>query len=129
MHECGYVHNDLKLENILVGKDDPDTVYLIDFGLSTRYLDKNGNHKSKKFTSKFSGTFMYASMNSCRGNNKSRRDDMHSLIYIMVMLLHQRLPWSDFHNKYPGEPLEKLLRKKQNVKHSKEIMRMIPKPL
>jgi len=30
----GYVHNDIKLENILVGHQDSDRVYLIDFGLA-----------------------------------------------------------------------------------------------
>ena len=35
----GYLHNDLKLENILVGDSDPEMIYLIDFGLSVSYLD------------------------------------------------------------------------------------------
>jgi serine/threonine protein kinase len=37
MHELGYVHNDLKLDNFLVGLNDPKTVYLIDFGISSNY--------------------------------------------------------------------------------------------
>ena len=34
-HKCGYVHYDIKLENLLIGTG--DHVYLIDFGLSQRY--------------------------------------------------------------------------------------------
>lgn len=29
----GYVHNDIKLENILIGYKDPEIIYLIDFGI------------------------------------------------------------------------------------------------
>lgn len=34
LHSLGYVHNDIKLENILIGYKDPGKIYLIDFGLS-----------------------------------------------------------------------------------------------
>lgn len=76
MHELGYVHNDIKLDNILVGYEDPSMLYLIDFGLTCKYLDENGAHVGKQFLKKFSGNFLFASLNSCRGNNKSRRDDI-----------------------------------------------------
>ena len=76
LHNIGYVHNDLKLDNILIGYKDPSKVFLIDFGLSCKYLDENGQHIKKEHIKKFSGNFMFASLNSCRGNNKSRRDDI-----------------------------------------------------
>jgi len=34
LHELGFVHNDIKLENVVVGFDDPNRLYLIDFGLA-----------------------------------------------------------------------------------------------
>jgi len=34
LHSLGHVHNDLKLENVLIGHKDPDVIYLIDFGLA-----------------------------------------------------------------------------------------------
>ena len=40
----GYVHNDIKLENIVVGNQDYHKLFLIDFGLSRRFLDADGNH-------------------------------------------------------------------------------------
>lgn len=76
MHEIGYVHNDLKLENICIGLTDPHTVYLIDFGLATTFLEDDGSHCAKQFINKFSGNIMFTSLNSCRGNTKSRRDDI-----------------------------------------------------
>ena len=42
LHELGYVHNDIKLQNVVIGQLDTDQVYLIDFGLATRYrIDYN----------------------------------------------------------------------------------------
>ena len=39
MHEMNFVHADLKLENVLIGNEDPDYIYLIDFGLSRYFRD------------------------------------------------------------------------------------------
>jgi casein kinase 1 epsilon len=47
LNSLGYVHNDLKLENILIGKDDPEVIYLIDFGLSCQYVDEKDVHIEK----------------------------------------------------------------------------------
>jgi serine/threonine protein kinase len=44
----GYMHNDLKLENILIGHKDPNKIYLIDFGLAQKFLDENDKHKKKE---------------------------------------------------------------------------------
>jgi casein kinase 1 len=96
VHTLGYVHNDIKLDNILVGFKDPTMVYLIDFGLTCKYLKDDGSHIEKKNMRKFSGNFLFASLNSCRGNNKSRRDDIQSAVYIMMYLLNGKsLPWSN----------------------------------
>jgi len=38
---------------------------------------------------------MFASLNSCRGYNKSRRDDIESALYLLSYLLnHCQLPWT-----------------------------------
>lgn len=88
LHSLNYVHNDIKMENVLIGKHDPSKIYLIDFGLSSSYLDDDGAHVAKTYLAKFSGNFLFASLNSCRGYNKSRRDDIESLIYLLVYLLN-----------------------------------------
>lgn len=95
------MHNDLKLENILVGHKDPNRVYLIDFGLAQKFVDEKGKHVEKNYVRKFSGNFLFASLNSCRGNNKSRRDDVESSIYLMIYLLNDNyLPWCDIERKF-----------------------------
>jgi serine/threonine protein kinase len=48
LHCIGYVHNDIKLENILIGHKNTSKIYLIDFGLSQPYIDPlTGKHKEK----------------------------------------------------------------------------------
>ena len=47
----GYIHNDIKPDNIMIGNFKKDAklkkdIYLIDFGISKSYLDKNGEHVS-----------------------------------------------------------------------------------
>ena len=88
MHDLNFVHNDIKLENILVGHKNSNVLYLIDFGLASHYLDDNGEHIVKKQLFKFSGNFLFASLNSCRGHNKSRRDDVEAAFYVLIYLLN-----------------------------------------
>jgi serine/threonine protein kinase len=97
LHSLNIMHNDIKLENVLVGKNDASKLYLIDFGLANTFVDDDGNHTTKNYLMKFSGNFLFASLNSCRGYNKSRRDDIESLVYLLIYLLNgSQLPWSSF---------------------------------
>ena len=61
----GFVHNDIKLANIVVGHNDSDRLYLIDFGLASRYQSKGGQHIEKISLRRFSGNFLFASMRQC----------------------------------------------------------------
>ena len=49
LHKLGYVHNDIKPANILVGFKDPGIIYLIDFGIAHKYLKADGSHIFSKF--------------------------------------------------------------------------------
>lgn len=48
LHSIGYVHCDIKLENILIGNQNEISgsrnIYLIDFGVSKMFEDSNGLH-------------------------------------------------------------------------------------
>lgn len=118
----GYVHNDLKLENILIGHKDADRLYLIDFGLAQTFISPQGAHMEKEYVRKFSGNFLFASLNSCRGNNKSRRDDIESIFYLMIYLYNNNyLPWRDFKGSFKQMVIQRL-----QLKVTKSLFKMIP---
>ena len=53
LHDIGYIHCDIKPDNIMIGNYNEDEseinkLYLIDMGISQRYLDNEGNHIVKK---------------------------------------------------------------------------------
>ncbi len=90
IHQAGLIHRDLKPPNITMGPiDDPETLYLIDFGLCKRYLKK----KRKKKVIKMCGTLRYCSIRSHLGEELSRRDDLESFGYTLIYLAKGKLPW------------------------------------
>ena len=69
IHECGFVYRDVKPENFMLGAN-TNTVFIIDFGLSSPYLDSNGHHIEFKSTNQLIGTSRYMSVNAhlCKFN-------------------------------------------------------------
>ena len=76
---------------------------MIDFGISHNYRNSDGSHIPFKFNEHFSGNFLFASFNGCINKLLSRRDDITSIIILMVYLLNdKKLPWSGFKEKFEG---------------------------
>ena len=94
IHSKDIVYGDAKPENFLFGIDDPNVIYIVDFGLCKKYRSsKTGKHILPKMRGKFSGTLSYASVNVLRGKVLSRRDDLISLGYVLIKLIKKSLPW------------------------------------
>jgi casein kinase 1 len=133
LHSLFLVHNDLKLENVVIGIDDPSKIYLIDFGLTAKYVDENGDHIVKQYIRNFSGNFLFASLNSSRGFNKSRRDDIESLFYILIYMMNEEyLPWCDLLTKDPTAErtdLKVLLKERLDLKYTRKLFSKIPSEL
>lgn len=133
LHSACLVHNDLKLENIVIGIDDPSLIYLIDFGLTSSFETDGAKHIEKEFIRNFSGNFLFASLNSCRGYNKSRRDDIESLFYMLIYLINDEyLPWCDLLSRDPnaGKPdLKQLLKERLNLKYTRSLFTLVPNEL
>ncbi len=87
----GYVHRDIKPDNMAVGvKEKANVVYLIDFGLA-KPVDRDNNEA--KYTGATVGTFRYMSVNSHRGLDLAKRDDIETLCYVLMFLIEGKLPW------------------------------------
>lgn len=100
LHSKGLLHRDIKPENIVVGANsDYNKVFFIDFGLSKPYLDENGVHIPMVEKKGLVGTARYASINAHKGLELSRRDDIESMIYVLVYLANGVLPWQNI----PGD--------------------------
>ena len=72
---------------------------------------------------------MFASLNSCRGYSKSRRDDIESALYILCYLLNDsKLPWSDIKVKIKGNQhsFSAILEERLKVSYNHELFQSIP---
>jgi serine/threonine protein kinase len=95
LHRKGILHRDIKPENFLIGRgDEHSVVYLIDFGLSSRYVDfLTHEHAPYRESREVVGTARYISVNTHIGVAASRRDDLESLAYLIVYIAKGCLPW------------------------------------
>jgi serine/threonine protein kinase len=97
MHSKGYLHRDIKPDNMCMGLGNREKrLYFIDFGLAKRFVDKKVElHIPYGENKKFIGTARYASLNSHRGIELSRRDDLESVAFLLIYLLEGTLPWQE----------------------------------
>ncbi|QQP40761.1 Uncharacterized protein FKW44_014914 [Caligus rogercresseyi] len=95
IHAQGYVHNDLKAQNLLLGhgRSKENDVFLVDFGLVSKYK-VNGVHLEYKPDARraHDGTIEYTSRDAHIGAH-SRRSDLEILGYNLVHWMSGHLPW------------------------------------
>eukprot|EP01119_Soliformovum_irregulare_P002945 TRINITY_DN1319_c1_g2_i2.p1 TRINITY_DN1319_c1_g2~~TRINITY_DN1319_c1_g2_i2.p1 ORF type:complete len:469 (-),score=119.60 TRINITY_DN1319_c1_g2_i2:337-1743(-) len=99
-HELGYLHRDIKPSNFVMGDGAKrNTVFMIDFGLSRRYVLNNGEIRQARDSTGFRGTARYASIHSHLSQDLGRRDDLWSLLYVLIEFIRGSLPWRKIKDK------------------------------
>ena len=123
VHKCNVIHRDIKPENFCVGGDtEPDKLYIVDFGLSKCYRNHDGSHIPCRTGKTLTGTPRYASINCHEGIEQSRRDDLESLMFMLLFLLKGRLPWQGLHHKKKNDPTARHNKKTDFILKKKKEM-------
>jgi len=117
VHTKCFLHRDIKPDNFLMGVNRKShQVYLIDFGLSKRFMDpKSGQHIPYRTGKSLTGTARYASVNTHLGLEQGRRDDIEGLMYVLLYFLRGSLPWQGLQAANQKEKYHKICLKKQNI--------------
>ncbi|KRX01985.1 Protein kinase-like domain [Pseudocohnilembus persalinus] len=113
------IHRDVKPSNFCIGKKEKkNVIYMIDLAFAKKYMTKDRQHIAFQENQSMTGTLLYSSINSHKGYELSRRDDLQSLAYMLFYFLKGSLPWQNLKCNRK-EKLEKTIEKKlQNPEQS-----------
>ena len=110
IHSKNIIYRDIKPQNFLIGKDDPNIIYIIDFGLCKKYRSsKTGKHILPRNTGLLHGTINFSSVYVLSKKEPSRRDDLISLGYMLIYLYKGSLPWELEMKEFNYQMLKKIL--------------------
>lgn len=114
IHSRYFIHRDIKPDNFLMGLGKKTNhVHIIDFGLAKKYYDsKTSRRRPYSENRSMVGTARYASVNTHKGIEQSRRDDMESIGYVLMYFLRGSLPWQGLKADTREQKYSKILKKK-----------------
>ena len=104
IHSKNMIHRDIKPDNFVIGYENKShIIYILDFGLSKKFRSAK-THEHIKF-----------SVNSLKGCEQSRRDDLEAVGYVLMYFLRGSLPWQGLHVNRGEDRYKKILQKKKGT--------------
>ena len=100
LHNNKYCHRNLDLASILfdynarIIRDIKKNIllrtklHIVNFKFTKSYKDASGLHFPQEKLDSFEGSTLFASVEQMKQNSPSRRDDLKSLLYILITLLN-----------------------------------------
>ena len=82
VHKTGIVHRDIKPSNIIVSRDNPPVVKLVDFGIA-KNIHSSKDRLKLTMTGEVVGTPRYMSPEQCTGRELDARSDIYALGCVM----------------------------------------------
>tara|TARA_B110000444_G_scaffold82935_3_gene78387 strand:+ start:3796 stop:4569 length:774 start_codon:yes stop_codon:yes gene_type:complete len=95
IHNTGVIHRDLKPVNICINSNSEP--FIVDFGMAKRIIN-NKKHIEVRSINSIIGSPNYISQNVTRLIEPTRRDDMESIIYIILYMLLDETNYKNYTN-------------------------------
>lgn len=113
VHNRNFIHRDIKPDNFCIGHNKTSNkIFLLDFGLAKRYIQRDGKHIPYREGKNLTGTARYASINTHLGIEQACRDDMESIGYVAMYFLRGMLPWQGLKANNKKDKYERIKEKK-----------------
>ncbi|CAP30341.2 Protein CBG11137 [Caenorhabditis briggsae] len=109
-----FIHRDIKPANFCMSLENPRQLVMVDFGMCRKYVTDGGSElrHPRWYVHGFKGTLRYAPLAAHHGRESSRKEDLESVLYVLVELLVGTLPWMTMEDQI-------------HVEHAKQIARTI----
>lgn len=109
------MHCDIKPANLMfVTHSDKTVLQVIDFGQISSVMEA-GQRMRDISSEKPRGTLNYMSRNCHRGIRMSRKDDMESVVYILLAIVNGSLPWQNLTDTVDADANQRVLEMKEKL--------------